>query len=201
MLDGGFIPDRLFQSVESFIVFWTHEGTGTLARLAVDLPAEAWWVPALVLILLGIAALVDAVDGRVPDPLVLAGLLATTAAQGLYADWPLASRHLLFGFGAAMALWGVNQLYYTAVKRDAFGMGDAKWTAVAVAAFGLKPALWAWVIGAWLGLGWLGLKKAYAYARRLASAPPVETGSSDHIHFAPFLFTGLLAGLYWYYLR
>jgi prepilin signal peptidase PulO-like enzyme (type II secretory pathway) len=113
----------------------------------------------------------------------------------------LAAEHLLTGLGAAIVLWGANQLYYMAVKRDAFGMGDAKWTALAVAAFGFKPALWAWVIGAWLGLGWMAVKKIHSFARKLVAAQASEENSGDYIHFAPFLFVGLLAGLYWYYLR
>jgi prepilin signal peptidase PulO-like enzyme (type II secretory pathway) len=202
VLDGGLTLDRLSHSTEAFFVFLTGQVPQILARLALALPVEAWWLPVPVLLLLGFAALYDALEGYVPDPLVLAGILIVTAAQGFYADWPSAAQHLLTGLAAAMALWGVNQLYYLAAKRDALGMGDAKWTVLAVAAFGIKPALWAWVIGAWLGLGWMAIKKVHSIARKLAGAP--SNGGDphdDYIHFAPFLFLGLLVGLYWNYLR
>jgi prepilin signal peptidase PulO-like enzyme (type II secretory pathway) len=201
-LTGDFLfPDRLFSIAENFIVYWSQKCVQTLPRLAVDLPPEAWWVPALVLLVLGVVAVFDACKGRVPDVPVFFGLLLATAAQGFYASWPLAGEHLLVGFGAAIALWALNQFYYGAFKHDAIGMGDAKWTALAVAAFGLKPSLWAWVIGAWLGLSWLAMRALLALLRRLF----VNTGNPrdfyERIHFAPFLFMGLLAGLYWNYLR
>ena len=203
---SGLLQTGLFSPLEDFIDYWIQQGTQPLSRLAVDLPATAWWLPALVLLVLGGTAAFDALRGRIPDPPIILGLLLTTAAQGFYANWPLAGQHLLIGFIVAFALWGLNQLYYNAFKNDAIGMGDAKWTALAVAAFDLKPALWAWVIGAWLGLLWMGTKASLFLLRRYFSQGAMAEGKHNHnyyerIHFAPFLFLGLLAALYWYYLR
>ena len=80
-------------------------------------------------------------------------------------------------------------------------MGDAKWTALAIAAFGFKPALWAWVVGAWLGLSWLALQAVFSLLRRLFDPSAQVRDFYERLHFAPFLFIGLLAGLYWNYLR
>lgn len=80
-----------------------------------------------------------------------------------------------------MALWALNHLYYLLRKEDGLGMGDGKWTLLAVTAFGIKPSLFAWTFGAFLGLAWLGVRHA------------LRGHSPEPIHFAPFLFAGLLA--------
>jgi hypothetical protein len=73
-------------------------------------------------------------------------------------------------------------------KSDAFGMGDAKWTVLAVSCFGIVAGFLAWALGAWLALGWMGLM-------RLMKRPIAR------VYFAPFLFIGLCAGIYWLRLR
>ena len=153
-----------------------------------DMPQTAWPLALAVLALLGIAALIDAFKGRIPDAIIFFGLVLTTGAQGALVDWPFAADHLMMGLGAGIFFWTVNQLWYRLKQHDAIGMGDAKWTMLAVAAFGILPAIYAWGLGAILGLLWLG---AAQFAKKRAR----------HVHFAPFLFAGLLAGLYWLRLR
>ncbi|HEU0118380.1 MAG TPA: prepilin peptidase [Alphaproteobacteria bacterium] len=149
-----------------------------------DMPPEAWWLTALVLIVLASSAAVDAFTSTVPDPLVFLGLLAVTGTQGVYVSWPFAAAHLAWAIAAAACLWAINMAWYYAFKQDAIGMGDAKWTMLAVACFGLTPAFYAWGIGAVLAILYLGAAKLVRYQLM-------------HVYFAPFLFIGLIAGLYW----
>jgi len=148
------------------------------------MPASSGWLAIAVLLLLGAAAFIDARTGRIPDPIIFAGVLLTTATQGFLVDWPFAARCLMIALIAGFLPYLVNLLWYRWKKRDALGMGDAKWTILAVACFGPAPAFIAWFLGAWLGLGWLGLMK-------------IRRRSMTYIHFAPFLMGGLLAGIYW----
>jgi prepilin signal peptidase PulO-like enzyme (type II secretory pathway) len=159
-----------------------------LIRLVEPLPQEAWLLPALILLVLGVTAVVDAFTGKIADLAIVGGLLVVVAVFGFNGHWQTAAQHLGYGLGAAMVVWLVNQIYFNLTHRDAIGMGDAKWTALAAAALGLKPVLIAWVVGAWLGIIFLGL--ARLFRARLYQ-----------LHFAPFLFVGLLGGLYWVYLR
>jgi prepilin signal peptidase PulO-like enzyme (type II secretory pathway) len=159
-----------------------------LAQTMPGMPVEIWWLAPAVLVLLGVAAGIDAFTARVPDPVIFLGLFVTTAAQGFATDWPIAARHLTIGFGAGFSIYALNQLWYRLKKSDALGMGDAKWTMLAVTCFGIAPAAIAWGLGAWLALSWMGL-------RRLAKKPMAR------VHFAPFLFAGLLAGIWWLRLR
>jgi prepilin signal peptidase PulO-like enzyme (type II secretory pathway) len=151
-------------------------------------PAELWWLAPVTLIILGAAAAIDAFKGRVPDPLIFFGLLIATAARGFIIDWPIAARHLMIGFAAGFFLYGINLIWYRFKKHDAIGMGDAKWTMLAVACFGIAPSAIGWVLGAWLALLWMGALK-------------LMRKSIARVHFAPFLFAGLLAGIYWLRLR
>jgi len=160
----------------------------TLCATMPDMPQAAWPLALAVLALLGVAALIDAFKGRVPDAIIFLGLVLTTGAQGALVDWPFAARHLTIALAAALFFWVINQLWYRFKNHDAIGMGDAKWTMLAVAAFGIPPVIYAWAIGAILGLLWLG-------AARIAK------NRARRVHFAPFLFAGLLAGLYWIRLR
>jgi prepilin signal peptidase PulO-like enzyme (type II secretory pathway) len=177
-----------------------QEASSVIDRFAAGYHAENWWLlPVAMLFVLGLSSTWDACKGRVPDAFIFLGLLLTAAVQGLYTEWSTAAEHLALGLGVAFALWGLNQLYYTLMKTDAFGMGDAKWTALAVANFGLKPALFAWVIGAWLGLGWMGVKGLSRRVRKLYAEGNGETRT--YIHFTPFLFVGLLVGIYWCFMR
>ena len=185
--------------------FWPrmHE---VLVRLAVDLPPEAYWLPVAMLAFLGIAAAVDARTGRIPDPIIFFGLLVMVAMRGVYTEWEQAARYLMAGIGISLVLYALNQFYYYAFKRDAYGMGDVKWTLLAITVFSIKPSIIAWVLAAWLGLLWLGLVKVTQWMRRFyaerngESYPLRVTESRNHVHFAPFLFFGLLAGLYMTYL-
>ncbi|NTU76384.1 MAG: hypothetical protein HGA90_00965 [Alphaproteobacteria bacterium] len=162
---------------------------------AEGLPPSLDWLPLVMLLTLAGTALYDAFTGRVPDAPLFLGLLVTTAAIGLAADWPLAAERLTLGLGVAIGLWAVNQLYRFFFQRDALGMGDAKWSLLAVTVFGLLPVVYAWVVGAWLALIWLGGAKL---ARRLRQQ---DAQDGSYVHFAPFLFLGLLAGLYWHALH
>lgn len=158
------------------------------AQTMPGMPAASGWLAPITLLVLALAAVIDARTSRVPDPLVLGGIFFTTAAEGFSVEWPYAGQLLAMGFAAGFLLYLINEFYYRVMKRDAFGMGDAKWTVLAVSCFGPLPALIAWVLGAWLALGWMG-------ALRLAKRP------IGRVHFAPFLFIGLCAGIYWLRLR
>ena len=153
-----------------------------------DMPQAAWPLALATLALLGLAALIDAFRGRIPDAIVFCGLVLATAVQGETESWPFAARHLAIALAVALFFWGVNWLWYRSYRHDAIGMGDAKWTMLAVDVFGIMPALYAWSLGAVLALLWLG-------GARLAKKP------GTRVHFAPFLLAGLLAGIYWLRLR
>jgi len=169
------MPD--FSSIQNFLSVTTPA-----------MPPETWWLAGLVLLVLGLAALIDSLSSVVPDPLIFSGLLAVLAMQGLCIDWPFAATQLTYALGAAIAIWGLNQLWYYFFKHDAIGMGDAKWTMLAVSCFGIMPSVFAWGIGACLAIFWMGLL-------RLMRCP------LTHVYFAPFLFIGLNAGLWWLRLR
>ncbi len=189
-------PEALFAPVAPLIDALASRSPAVFARLTEGLPQQAWWIPFLALLVLGGTSLYDARKGRVPDLPVFLGLLATIGALGFFTSWSFAGGRLALGFGAAIVLWGVNQLYYNWQKQDAIGMGDAKWTALAVAAFGIKPAVFAWVIGAWLGLLWLALDGLARLVFGLFRSSK-KRERPLRVHFAPFLFLGLLAGFYW----
>jgi prepilin signal peptidase PulO-like enzyme (type II secretory pathway) len=159
-----------------------------LNQTIIGMPPEAWWLPLLVLVVLGAAALIDTFTSTIPDPLIFFGLLAVTATQGLYVSWPFAAEHLAVALATVLAIWAINQLWFRVLKADAIGMGDAKWTMLAVACFDVLPAVFAWGMGACLAVLWLG-------ATRIARK------ATSRVYFAPFLFVGLLAGLYWLHLR
>lgn len=160
----------------------------SFAQTIPGMPTEGGWLAPVIFVLLGIAAVIDARTGHVSDPLVFAGLFFTIAAEGVLVDWPFAGQHLVFALIAGFLLYAINELWYRARKRDAFGMGDAKWTVLAVSCFGSMAGFSAWALGTWLALGWMG-------AMRLMKRP------SMRVHFSPFLFIGLCAGIYWLRLR
>lgn len=153
-----------------------------------DYPPEAWWLPALVLLVLGASATVDALTGTVPDWIIALGLAAVLLAQGVIIDWSFAETHLRLAAEAGIGLWALNYLWQQVFKGDAYGMGDAKWTMLAVSCFDFPPLLFAWGCGACLAIIWM----CGAFAAR----KPV-----DKVYFGPFLFIGLLIGLYWLRLR
>ncbi|MFY9289065.1 MAG: hypothetical protein WAO98_11260 [Alphaproteobacteria bacterium] len=159
-----------------------------LMQATTGLPPEAWWLPAVVLLILGAAALIDSFTSNVPDPLIFLGLLAVTAMQGLYVSWPFAAQHLMLALAAAITIWAINQAWYYGFRHDALGMGDAKWTMLAVSCFDIKPVLVAWGLGAILALVWMGVMK-------------IARCEITRVYFAPFLFIGLLAGIYWLRLK
>ena len=153
-----------------------------------DLPAEAWWLPGTIIVLLGIASAIDAFKAIVPYQVIVIGLFITIAALGFDVSWPYSARQLAWGIGSAVALWAINELWFQFFAHEAIGMGDAKWTLLAVTCFGIMPVLFAWGFGACIAVLWLGVLF-------------VTKHKSKHVHFAPFLFIGLLAGLYWLRLR
>jgi leader peptidase (prepilin peptidase)/N-methyltransferase len=152
---------------------------------APDMPPETWWVAALVLLVLGISAAIDAFTATVPDPLIFFGTVGIVGAEGMYVTWPFAAHQLTFGLIAAAIVWGVNEIWYRIFKHDALGLGDAKWSMLAVTCFGWLPVLLAWGAGAIFGAIWF-------VAVRLIRRAPMTT----HVHFAPFLFVGLIAGIW-----
>ena len=140
-------------------------------------PPAAWFAVAALLF----TAVYDARTGLVPPvPLALAALAlmmslidggATRAASAPFCA-------LLIYIG----VWAVNELHYHFMGHDALGLGDAHWSLVAALAYGPIPVLIAWGIGAWLALGWLGLRRTLGR--------PVT-----HVYFVPFILIGLLVAL------
>ena len=159
-----------------------------LAQTTPGMPADNGWLALTAVILLSATAVIDAYTGRVPDVLILPGLLLVTAIEGFCIDWVFAGQHLAMALAAGFLLYFVNEAWRYFTKHDAFGLGDAKWTMLAVSCFGPLPGFIAWALGAWLGLGWMGII-------RLCRKPIAR------VHFAPFLLIGLLAGIYWLRLR
>jgi len=159
-----------------------------LSHALPGMPLASWWLVPVVLFLLGTLAIVDAFTSKVPDPVILPCLLLITAAEGYYVDWPFAGVNLLIALAAGFAIFLLNEVWFRTTKRDAIGMGDAKWTMIAVQAFGILPSLIAWGVGAVLAIIWMG-------GARIAKRPITR------VHFAPFLFVGLLAGIWWLRLR
>lgn len=123
-------------------------------------------------------AYVDARTGRVPDlPLLVGALVVSTAMLVLQPAQLLLERGAL-ALAVGGAIWGGNELWYRWRGQDALGMGDAKWSMLAVFAFGVMPVLWAWVVGAWLALGWMAALRLMKRKIR-------------RVYFAPFLCIGL----------
>lgn len=147
------------------------------------LPPEASWLVLVTLAILAIAAVVDAFTSKVPDNVLLVGFAVLIVGFGIHAGWPLSSTRLSFAIGTAIAFYSMNQIWFKYFHKDAFGMGDAKWSALAIMMFGPIPTVVAWVVGSWLGLMWMA--GARTFGKKMAQ-----------VHFAPFLFIGLLAGLY-----
>lgn len=155
---------------------------------APDLPVEAWWLPVLVLFVLGVSATIDALTGTIPDWVIFLGLAAVVVTQGICVDWPFSAAHLRLAIEAGLGLWLINALWRRALKGDAYGMGDAKWTMLAVSVFDFTPALFAWGAAAVLAVAWIGGAR-------------VLKKKVENVYFGPFLFFGLLLGLYWLKLR
>ncbi len=153
-----------------------------------ELPPDIWWLPGLVLLVLGVSAMIDALTGTIPDWLIFMGLASVVVTQGVIMDWPFAAAHLRLAIAAGIALWFLNSLWRRIFKGDAYGMGDAKWTMLAVSCFGLPPALFAWGAAACLAVVWMGGARLARY-------------KVDNVYFGPFLFIGLLVGIYWLRLR
>ncbi|MDE2028968.1 MAG: hypothetical protein KGI97_00220 [Alphaproteobacteria bacterium] len=155
-----------------------------LAHAAPAMPHALWPVTAFVLFVLAVTAAIDARRHIVPDNWIFLGFVILTGALGFYGSWDMAAHHLRIGIEAGLVVWAVNFIWFLIFARDALGMGDGKWTALAVSCFGVVPAVFAWGAGACLGV--LSLTGKFI-ARRPA----------QRVAFAPFLFVGLIAGLYW----
>lgn len=180
-------------SGQAFLEFLYHATQYYAILAAPDLPPDAWWMPLLVLFVLGLSATIDALTGTIPDWIIFFGLAAVLVTQGLLMDWPFAAEHLRLAILVGFGLWLLNALWRRAVRGDAFGMGDAKWTMLAVACFGFAPALFAWGTAACLAVSWMGL--THVLQRKTKSS------QTQTVYFGPFLFIGLLIGLYWLRLR
>ncbi|MDP9128196.1 MAG: hypothetical protein M3N08_08065 [Pseudomonadota bacterium] len=154
-----------------------------------DLPATVWWLAPVALFFLGLTAVVDAFTGRIPDWLIFCGVVIITGVQGFSVDWPFAGEQLRWGIACGVGLWVINIAWERVFHHDAFGLGDAKWTILAVACFGFMPGVFAWGIGACLGIGWL------------AGLRLLTKKDAARVYFGPFLFVGLVIGLYWLKLR
>jgi prepilin signal peptidase PulO-like enzyme (type II secretory pathway) len=155
-----------------------------LVSIAPTIPPDAWWLTAFVLCILLLTATVDAFTSVVPDVLIFLGLVTLTATLGLNVSWDNAAQHLRQGLGSCLLIWIINLLWYKKFHHDALGMGDAKWTMLAVACFGFLPALFAWGMGAIIAVCYMLILRIAQY-------------KLTRVTFAPFLFIGLLVGLYW----
>ena len=165
------------------LIFFGTSVPAWFSRTAEGLAPDLWWVPALVLFILALAATIDAYTAIIPDPLIFAGLLAVVGMQGIGVSWPFAAAHLAYAFAAMLVIWGINELWYRFFHQDALGMGDGKWTMLAVACFGSAAGVIAWGVGACLAILWIGVFSLMGYR-------------TTRVHFAPFLLVGLLAGFY-----
>ncbi|MFA6280203.1 MAG: prepilin peptidase [Bdellovibrionales bacterium] len=159
-----------------------------LIILKASYPDPLWFMPLLILLVLAWVSFVDARTGRVPDGPVVGMFLVALFSLAYVSGWHVAVVPFLYAVAAVVVLRLSNQLYFKLCNHDAFGFGDAKWTALAVLGFGVKPVAWAWVFAAWLALVWMGLRKLWA------RFSPTYAGHC-YVHFAPFLFLGLLIAL------
>lgn len=159
-----------------------------LASLPGPQPEQAWFLLPVVLGTLGLTALIDARTGRVPDSILFIGYVTALGSSAAYEGWNTAFIRVAMTLAVVAVLWFVNRFFRYLWQRDAFGMGDAKWTGLAVLGLSLSPALWAWIYGAWLGVAWMGL-------RWLAGLIWPQLRGEGYVHFAPFLFIGLLISM------
>jgi prepilin signal peptidase PulO-like enzyme (type II secretory pathway) len=152
-------------------------------RMAPGMPPECWGVTACVLAILAFAAIFDSLTALIPEALIFFGLLAVTAAQGVFASWEIAAHHLQQAVAAGILIWLINYAWFKKFHADALGMGDAKWTMLAVACFGIEPAIMAWGVGSVLATIFIGLFRLFKH-------------SVSAVTFSPFLFIGLGVALY-----
>lgn len=156
--------------------------------LAMDFPKQIWFVPPLVLLLLGFLSFYDAWTGRIPDLPLVGGLFGVFGSLAWYAGWYEAGERLVIVLVTVFVIKAVNEVYAKFEGHDAIGFGDAKWTGLAVSGFGVGPLVITWFVAAWLGLIWMGIKKII---RRYSDSYE----GHDYVHFAPFLFLGLCVAL------
>ena len=99
-----------------------------LIHMAPGMPERYAWVTALVVVILALAATIDAFTETVPESLIFVGLFAVTATQGLFTSWELAAWHLRQALFVGLLIWGINFAWVCKFHYDALGMGDAKWS-------------------------------------------------------------------------
>ncbi|MBV8548045.1 MAG: prepilin peptidase [Alphaproteobacteria bacterium] len=163
---------------------WPSAAAALYAAMPDGLPEGSVWLALVVLALLLTAAVIDAFKGIVPDPIIFFGTLLVVVTQGFYVTWPFAAHNLTLGLAGCFAIWAINEAWYRFLKHDALGMGDAKWTMLAITAFSIKAALIAWGAGACFAVLWLiGCR--------------IICRKTAHVHFAPFLFIGLLGAIFY----
>ena len=135
------------------------------------------------MVILGLAATVDAFTELVPEPLIFLGLFAVTAAQGMCDSWEVAGHHLRQAVAAGALIWAINFAWFCKFRYDALGMGDAKWTMLAVACFGIDLGLYSWAIGSVLATIYIGSFRLFKV-------------QVTKVTFSPFLFVALSVVLY-----
>ena len=155
-----------------------------LIHVAPAMPPQCWPLTASVLLILAVAAVIDACMGIVPDILVFLGMFIVIAVEAFFGAWNNAAYHLGAAIVFALLIWVVNHIWYLITHRDALGMGDAKWTMVAVMCFGVVASVCAWGMWAILAVLFMG-------AMRLTKT------RIELVTFAPFLFIGLCESLHW----
>lgn len=158
-----------------------------------DYPPSLWFVPILVLAILAVTSIVDAFTGRVPTVPLVVALLGPLLAVALVHGWMPTLERAVLALIPVLTLCLFNFICVQITRHDAFGMGDVKWTAVAAFSFGVGIVFWSWVIGAWVALIWLGLRRiARLFIPSLASE---HYEGHAYVHFVPFLLVGLLLSL------
>lgn len=152
-------------------------------------PPSVAFVPPLVLFVLALTAFVDARTGRVPDAPLAVAFVGAFAALAYWNGWLVALDYLWPALAFVLVLYFSNRIFVKLFRHDAFGMGDVKWTGAATIAYGAEAVIGAWVVGAVLGLVWMG-------ARRLWLKVSDSYEGHAYVHFVPFLFLGLLVSLF-----
>jgi leader peptidase (prepilin peptidase)/N-methyltransferase len=134
---------------------------GLTIRAVVNLP---------VMVLLGMAAVVDLQRKRIPDWLTLPGL-AWVLAASVFLGWPRVADALL-----GVLFCGGIMLLLAVISRGAIGGGDVKLVAMIGAALG-----WRW------GFGVLALAQVAVAAVALCLYLAHRKGRKDTLPFGPFL--------------
>ncbi len=159
-----------------------HQIQNILVQMAPGMPHQFWWLTASVIIILVLTS-IAVFATRFPDFLLLSGLLAVIAVEGVFSSWKSSGEHLLQACAAGVFVVAIRFAWKAKIRYDTLAFRSAEWTALAVACFGILPLVYAWGVGVVLScvlMLMLGL---------------VNVRKGD-VTFLPFLLIGLGVGLY-----